>query len=83
MTTLKGRRRYKAITIIRKGRLSKNHLSDPKEGLPLEAKKAQEEPVEVILSPGEVMNIDDVRSGKEGADDGQDSSDESGDDSSE
>jgi hypothetical protein len=56
MTILKGMRRYKAITVVRRGKLSKSHMSDPKDGLPLESKMAQEEPVEVILSPVSVID---------------------------
>ncbi len=63
MTKLRGRKFYKALTIVRNGRLSKDHLSDPKIGLPLESKKAQAEPVEVVLNPMEVLDINSVREG--------------------
>ena len=62
MSTLKGHRLQRALTIIRRGQLSKSHLSDPKEGLPMEAKIAQEEPVEVVLKPVAVLDMDEVRS---------------------
>jgi hypothetical protein len=42
---------YQALTIIKRGRLSKTHLADPKEGLAEEDKKAQETPVKVALIP--------------------------------
>lgn len=44
------RKKYKALTVFRRGALSKKHLADPEVGLALELKKAQEPPVEVTLT---------------------------------
>lgn len=51
MFSIRDRKKYFALTVMRRGKLSKSHLSDPKEGLPLDAKIRQEEPVEVVLEP--------------------------------
>ena len=48
---MKQRDVFKALTIIRRGRLSKTKLSLPSDGLPEEDKKAQEVPVMVTLKP--------------------------------
>ena len=44
-------RKYIALTILKRGRLSKSHLADPKVGLDLESKKNQDEPILVTLTP--------------------------------
>lgn len=43
-------RKFYAITILKRGSLSKQHLADPSVGLSRELKKAQVPPVEVVLT---------------------------------
>lgn len=50
-------KRYVALTIIKRGKLSKSHIADPKLGLDIESKKAQEEPVNITLTPIKSMPI--------------------------
>lgn len=53
MATRNSRRskRYLALTIVRRGRLSKTHLADPSKGLDDLSKRNQEVPIEVTLTP--------------------------------
>lgn len=50
-TAVRSRRAFRALTISRRGRLSKDHLSDPSKGLPMELRKEQAEAIEVSLRP--------------------------------
>lgn len=52
--------KYRALTIVRRGRLSKTHLSDPEVGLPMESKVRQEVAVPVELIPVRTLDPSEV-----------------------
>ncbi len=51
-------RKFLALTILRRGRLSKQHLADPASGLDIELKKAQEIPIQVTLTQVDQVDLD-------------------------